>query len=159
MYNHAPKNYECPICIGLKGEENDKTLIRNSDFVYKDELVSAFVNSFFIQNNKGHVIIVPNLHFENLYDLPDDIAHRVLQVSKLIAVTIKKAYGCDGIFIQQNNEPASDQHAFHYHMHVIPRYENDEIFKHIHIKLSPTQEERKKYADRLKEIINLEKIT
>lgn len=153
MYNHAPENYECPICIGLLGEENEKTLIKNSDFVYKDEYVSALINSFFIQNNKGHVIVVPNQHFENLYDLPEETASHIIHVSKRVAIAIKKAYKCDGIFIQQNNEPASDQHAFHYHMHVIPRYENDELFKYRHIKLTPTPEERNEYADKLKEYL------
>ena len=42
MYNHATPEYKCPICIAIKGIENEDTLIRQSDIVYKDDLVTAF---------------------------------------------------------------------------------------------------------------------
>jgi len=66
----APDNYECPICFGIQGSDSSKTLIKPSDFVYKDELVTALVNTFFIGQNAGHVIIVPNDHYENMSHLP-----------------------------------------------------------------------------------------
>lgn len=151
MYNHAPQNYRCPICIGLEGKETDETLIRQTDFVYRDELVSAFISSFFIGNNPGHIIIVPNKHFENLYDLPAVYAHRVHDVATKISLALKKAYGAEGITTLQNNEPVGGQHAFHYHFHVFPRYENDELHKHMLEKKTTTPEERKGYADKVKQ--------
>jgi histidine triad (HIT) family protein len=42
-----------------------------------------------------------------------------------LAVAMKSAYHCDGITVRQNNEPASNQHAFHFHQHVFPRYTGD----------------------------------
>jgi len=69
MYNHAATEYKCPICLGVKGIENADTLLKHTDLVVKDDLITAFINSFFIVNNTGHVIIVPNEHFENLYAL------------------------------------------------------------------------------------------
>jgi len=93
--------------------------------IYHDELVSAFINSFWIGVNRGHVIVVTNEHFENLYMLPGYVGERIFTVSQKIAMAMKDAYNCSGISIRQNNEPAGDQHAFHYHMHVFPRYEND----------------------------------
>lgn len=150
MYNHASSEYICPICIALKGLENKKTLIRQSDIVYKDELVTAFISSFFIGNNPGHVIIVPNIHYENIYDLPVLYSARIADVAQKMAIAVKKAYSADGITTLQNNEPAGGQHAFHYHFHIFPRYENDQLHKNMMYKKSTTQEERKPYAEKIK---------
>jgi histidine triad (HIT) family protein len=153
MYNHAPTQYVCPICLAIDGKETEETLIRQSDIVYNDELVTAFISSFFIGNNPGHVIIVPKKHFENIYDLPSSYAHRIQEVAKQIALTLKHAYHAEGITTLQNNEPAGNQHAFHYHFHVFPRYMNDELHKNMLDKKSTTQEERADYAKRVIEAL------
>jgi len=49
---------------------------------FRDDLVSVWINSFWMGGNEGHVIIVPNEHFETLYELPDDVEHRIFEVSK-----------------------------------------------------------------------------
>lgn len=125
MKSNAPNNYVCPICLGNQGIESEDTLLKQADLVFRDDLVSVWLNSFWIKGNEGHVIIVPNQHFKTLYDLPKNIGLRIFEVSQQMSKFIKKAYGCDGITIRQNNEPAGDQHAFHYHMHVFPRYTRD----------------------------------
>lgn len=99
--------------------------MRPSDIVHQDELVTAFMNSFFLEGNEGHVIVVPNKHFENIYDIMPKYAHRIFDVAQNIALAMKEAYGCDGITTRQNNEPAGDQHAFHFHFHIFPRYNAD----------------------------------
>lgn len=155
MYNHAPENYKCPICLGVNGVENDDTLLKQADLVYKDDLVSAFINSFWIDTSKGHVIVVPNQHFENLYDMPTELGHRIFEVTKKIALAMKQSYGCDGITTRQNNEPAGDQHAFHYHQHVFPRYTGDSYNINMSQKsILSAPEERLKYAKKLKEVIH-----
>lgn len=123
--SNAPENYECPICLGIEESESPKTLIKPTDIVYKDNLVTAFINSFFMGKNTGHVIVVPNEHFESLYTLPSEYGHRVFDIAKKVAIAMKEAYNCDGITTRQNNEPAGDQHAFHFHFHIFPRYDND----------------------------------
>ncbi len=125
IQSNAPKNYECPICLGVQGSDSAKTLMRPSDLVYKDELVSAFINSFFVGKNSGHVIVVPNEHYETIYTLPTELGHRIFDVAQKIALAMKEAYQCDGITTRNNNEPAGDQHAFHFHFHVFPRYKDD----------------------------------
>lgn len=153
MYNHAPNDYKCPICIAIQGVENADTLISQSDIVYKDELATAFISSFFIGNNPGHVIIVPNEHFENIYNLPSNYASRIHDVAKKIALALIQTYLCEGITTLQNNEPAGNQHAFHYHFHVFPRYENDNLHQHMLEKKSTTPEERLAYADKIRGVI------
>ncbi len=150
MYNHAPQDYDCPICLGVKHIENDNTLLRRSDIVFQNSYVTAFINSFFVKNNKGHVIIVPNEHYENLYDLPVEVGSKIIELSQEVAKAMKENYQCDGIAMLQNNEPASNQHAFHYHMHLFPRYTNDDFYGQVLRKISTTPEERKLYADKLK---------
>ncbi len=127
MFEHAPKDYKCPICLGVNGFENEDTLLKQADLIFSDRVVSVFVNSFWIPTCEGHVIVVPNDHYENIYELPEDINHRVAEVVQMMAVAMKRAYKCDGITTRQNNEPAGNQHAFHYHHHVFPRYDGDEF--------------------------------
>lgn len=123
--SNAPENYACPICLGVQEIESPDTLMKPTDIIYKDDLVTGFINSFFVGKNTGHVIVVPNTHYENIYDLPQDIGHRVFDVAQKITLAMKDTYKCDGITTKQNNEPAGDQHAFHYHFHIFPRYTND----------------------------------
>lgn len=156
MYNHAPPNYVCPICLGVEGIENGQTLLRKEDLIFRNELVSVFINSFFIRGNEGHVIIVPNAHIENIYDLTSECATAIMDAAKKMAVVIKEAYQCDGITLRQNNEPAGDQHAFHFHMHVIPRYENDRFNTEMAVnKIETTLDERRPFNEKLKKLIKL----
>lgn len=150
MYNHAPNDYICPICIGLSGEVSDKTLIVPDDIVYRDDTVSAFIGSFFIGKNDGHVIVVPNQHIENLYDMPSDITHHLADTIKMLAIVVRQTYGCEGVTIQQNNEPAGGQHAFHYHVHIYPRYPEDDIYTHMNNKRLTTPTERLPFAEQVR---------
>jgi histidine triad (HIT) family protein len=152
--SNAPQDYECPICLGLQGSDSPKTLIKPTDFVYQDELVTAFINTFFMGKNAGHVIVVPNEHFESIYTLPPEHGHRIFDVAKKVALAMKEAYHCDGITTRNNNEPAGDQHAFHFHFHVFPRYENDGYNS-----VAPADkrlaepDERASYAEKLKKAL------
>lgn len=150
MYNHAPDNYKCPICLAINGIESQDTLIRQSDIVYKNELVIIFVSPFFIGNNPGHIIIAPNKHFENIYDIHQEYLSEISGVARKVALLLKESYKCDGISTLQNNEPAGGQHAFHYHFHVFPRYKNDELHKNMLDKQLTTPEQRLEYVGRLK---------
>lgn len=76
-------------------------------------------------NNPGHVAVIPNEHFENLYDLPAPVAAKIHECARFVALAMKSAYGCDGITLRQNNEPAGGQDVWHYHLHIYPRYEGD----------------------------------
>lgn len=150
MYNHAAKEYVCPICVALKGVENAQTKIKQADLIYQDRYVTALVSSYLVADCPGHVIIVPNTHFENIYDLPNVYASHIHKTAKRIALAMKLAYKCDGISTWQNNEPAGDQHALHFHFHVFPRYRGDNFKQKLLKKeiLPPAQ--RRKYAQKLR---------
>ena len=150
MYNHAPSNYQCPLCLAVNGVENESAMMKQDDIFYRNELVVAAINSKFVGNNPGHVIIFPLVHFENLYDLPEKQASQIMKVAKEVAIAMKDVRQCDGVLIQQNNEPASGQHAFHYHMHIFPRFNDDHFAKSIsNVRVAPP-EERKPFADAMR---------
>lgn len=128
MYNHAPDNYICPLCLAVEGVESEDTMMKQDDIFYKDKTVIAAINSKFFENNQGHIIVVPTHHYENLYELPDNVSQDIILLSKKIAIALKEIRQCNGVTILQNNEPASGQHAFHYHMHIIPRFDGDNLY-------------------------------
>jgi len=148
MYNHEPKDYICPLCQIAKGE---KTALgdQESTVVYRDDAVTAFVAGKWWRSNPGHVIIVPNKHIENIYDLDEEVGHRIFDVSKRVATALKKTYGCEGTSIRQHNEPAGNQDVWHYHLHVYPRYENDNLYINHKDTYWPTLEEKLPYAEKL----------
>jgi histidine triad (HIT) family protein len=124
--------------------------MRLTDIVYIDEFVTAFINSFWMKNNPGHVIVVPNDHYENIYDLPDDFGAHIFSVARKIATKMREVYGCEGITLLQNNEPAGGQHAFHYHLHIFPRYEGDDLHKHMDNKQLADPAHRLTFATKLR---------
>lgn len=153
MFNHAKSDYGCPICLAINGIENDDTMIKQEDIFYQDDRILGIINSKYVENNPGHNILVPREHIENIYDLPDEIGAHIFKMSRIFSIALKEIRKCDGITIRQNNEPASSQHAFHYHLHIFPRFEGDDFEKlsqNANI-LEPT--ERKKYAEDLRKWI------
>jgi histidine triad (HIT) family protein len=128
MYNHAPDQYTCPFCLLVQGIENEHVLSARSDIVYQDSRVTALVGSHQWPNNHGNVLIFPNEHFENIYDLPADYAADIHRVARMVAIALKMSYGCDGVSTRQHNEPAGNQDVWHYHLHVTPRYGNDDFY-------------------------------
>jgi len=148
LYNHAPNDYVCPFCLLVQGIENERNELRRTDVVYQNEQVTAFIALRKWANNPGHVLIVPNAHFENIYDLPLEIATEIHKVAKAVAITMKEVHACDGILIRQHNEPAGEQKIWHYHLHTIPRYKNDNF--HLGKKQPFPAQEREEYALRLR---------
>ena len=74
---------------------------------------------------RGHALILPKEHYADIYELPDDKAGEVFRLAKKMAGRMKSALGCDGFNVVQNNGEIAGQTVFHFHMHLIPRYEND----------------------------------
>lgn len=153
MQSHAPENYICPICQAIQGLENEATWIKQADIFYKDDLVMGFISSKAIKGNEGHPLIVPMQHAENIYELPKEAGHRIFDIAKKVAITLKTTRNCDGVTLVQNNEPAGDQHAFHYHLHIVPRFTNDQFATELWKAEKSNPENRIEYASKLKEAL------
>ncbi len=151
MYNHAPKDYKCPLCSIVKGKNNPEFYAKVADIFYKDKFITAFIGGKWWPNNYGSTIIIPNEHYENIYDLSEEVGHKIFDFSKRLALALKEVYKCDGISTRQHNEPAGNQDAFHYHLHVIPRYKDDNLYISHKLSRWTTPEERKPYVKKLKD--------
>jgi len=106
----------CVFCKIVRGEIPAAKL-------YEDDSVLAFLDISPI--NKGHTLVIPKKHYKNLYDLPEEEFQKVAVVVKRVSGAVKRATGAAGINVLQANEKAAGQEVMHFHVHVIPRFEND----------------------------------
>lgn len=110
------KKDNCIFCKIANGEIPSRT-------VYEDESFRAILDLG--PATPGHTLILPKEHADGLADLPDNIAAKVLPVAKKIATRLKEKLSCDGLNLVQNNGATAGQTVMHFHLHLIPRYEND----------------------------------
>ena len=89
---------------------------------------------------KGHALILPKEHYKNLYELPDETAGKVMKLAKKMAIRMTDKLQADGFNLVQNNNEIAGQTVFHFHLHLIPRY-NDDGQKIAWKKGSPSTEE------------------
>lgn len=147
MYNHEPENYECPLCNFVAGNETDYN--SKKDIVFEDSDVLAFISPKWWVNNPGNVIIIPKKHVEHIYDIEDELLSKVQIVGKKIAIAMKEVYQSDGVSFRQHNEQAGNQDVLHYHLHLFPRWEGDELYLNYKNKEFIPQEKREVYARKL----------
>ncbi len=76
---------------------------------------------------RGHALVVPRRHSANLYEIEDDDLRHTAVAARRLARRMRERLGCDGINVLNAAEPAAWQTVFHFHLHVIPRYENDSM--------------------------------
>lgn len=108
----------CVFCKIIAGEIPSTAVYEDDDFKAILDVNPAA---------RGHVIIIPKKHAANIYELEDEDAAKVFPIAKKIAAALQKTYGCDGVNVLQNNGEAAGQTVFHLHVHVIPRYYDDDI--------------------------------
>jgi histidine triad (HIT) family protein len=146
LFNHEPPDYDCSFCQVVAGQDNEWNV--STDVVYRSGHVTAFVNAMWWPRNKGHVLVVPNDHIENIYDLGNDVAASIHEVTRRVAIAFMETYGCDGTSTRQHNGPGGGQEVWHYHVHVFPRFVNDGLYGSR--RRMTTSKERRPYADRLR---------
>ena len=76
---------------------------------------------------RGHALVIPRTHSRNLYEIDDADLERTATAARRLAVRMKERLGCDGVNLLNSSEPAAWQTVFHFHAHVIPRYEDDPL--------------------------------
>lgn len=110
------KDDTCIFCKIANGEIPSKTLFEDEKFRVILDLAPAA---------KGHALILPKEHFANIYELPEETAADVIKLAKRMVTRMTEKLSCDGFNLVQNNGEIAGQTVFHYHMHLIPRYEGD----------------------------------
>ena len=93
--------------------------------VYENEHVFAFMD--IAPANPGHLLIIPKQHYRNIFDMPANVGSKIMEVAIPLAAAIREALKPDGLNLFQSNEPAAFQTVFHFHLHLIPRWEGDPL--------------------------------
>ena len=109
---------DCIFCKIANGEIPSATLYEDEDFRVILDLGPA---------SKGHALILPKAHAANIYEISDDMAAKAMILAKKMATKMTEALKCDVFNIVQNNGEPAGQTVFHFHMHLIPRYEGDQV--------------------------------
>ena len=112
--------------------------------IYEDDKFKVILDNG--PATKGHALVLPKEHYDNLFEIPEDVLAGAAVVAKKVAATMKEKLACDGLNLVQNNGEAAGQTVMHFHLHIIPRYENDG--QHILWKpTSPSAEELEQIRD------------
>lgn len=132
------KDTNCIFCKIAAGEIPSKTLYEDEKFRVILDLGPA---------TKGHALILPKDHFANLYEIDDEVAADAMKLAKKMATVMTEKLHCDGFNLVQNNGESAGQTVMHFHLHLIPRYTDDNQ----NILWKPTQPSR----EELEEIKNI----
>ena len=106
----------CIFCKLANGDIPTRSIYEDDDFNVILDMSPA---------TKGHALILPKSHAKNLYELPDETAAKVMVLAKKLATEMTEKLGADGFNLVQNNNEIAGQTVFHFHLHLIPRYEGD----------------------------------
>lgn len=109
----------CVFCKIASGEFS-------SHKIYEDEKVLAILD--LSQATKGHTLVMPKKHYENIFDLDEETSKHLFNVVRIISKHYNEIdKNIVGINLLNNNGRAAGQTVMHYHMHILPRYENDDL--------------------------------
>lgn len=112
------KETDCIFCKISRGEIPSHTIYEDDDFKVIFDISPA---------TKGHAILIPKNHAEDIFCLSDEDASKIFIVVKKVATALKEVLHCEGFNILQNNGELAGQTIFHLHIHLIPRYNDDSV--------------------------------
>lgn len=108
----------CLFCGIANGSIPSATVFENNEFrVILDKFPAS----------KGHTLIIPKEHSDDIYDIDGVSAGKLFAMATIVAKSLSKVLGCDGINIMQNNGASAGQTVNHFHIHIIPRYAGDDL--------------------------------
>jgi histidine triad (HIT) family protein len=107
---------DCIFCAIVAGEQP-------AHLVDEDEHTIAFLD--ILPWTRGHALVVPRRHSRNLYEIDDDDLRAAGLAAKRLAGRMRERLECDGINLLNSSEPAANQEVFHFHIHVLPRWDGD----------------------------------
>lgn len=108
----------CIFCKIIEGEIPSTT-------VYEDDEFKAILDAF--PANKGHVLVLPKKHFENVFSIDEELSARAFKLAGRIAKAMNTLDFAEGINILQNNNSVAGQTVYHFHIHIIPRHKADAV--------------------------------
>ena len=133
------RDANCVFCKIIDGVIPSTRLYEDEEFVIMLDIGPA---SF------GHALLLPKNHYANIYEMPEDVLSKAICLAKTFGEKLVKALGADGLNLVQNNGLAAGQTVFHYHLHLITRYEGDDVGE-LWTPGSLSDEKRKEILDKL----------
>ena len=124
--------------------------ISEAEIIFENEKVIAFLDINPV--NYGHTLVIPKKHFDNFLTIPNDELSELTKITQYIAGSVKRALKADEFNIISNNGSSAGQSVFHFHYHIIPRYENDFLMRPRTIEYK--ENEITLYSDKIKESIS-----
>ena len=112
------KKEDCIFCKIANGEIPSATIFEDREFRVMLDIGPA---------TRGQVVILTKEHYDNIYEIDAETAGKLFSLASVIARAMKKVLNCDGMNILQNNGTVAGQTVFHFHLHLIPRYEGDQV--------------------------------
>lgn len=106
----------CIFCKIAKGEID-------SAKIWEDEKLLVFLDVSPLA--KGHCLVIPKEHFENVFDIAPEVLKEIIILAKNLAGKIQKTLGAKGVNLVNASGKVAEQGMFHFHLHIVPRYEND----------------------------------
>jgi len=113
---------DCIFCKIIAGEIPSNTIYEDEEFKVILDIAPAA---------KGHALILPKVHYANIYDIDEEVAGRAMKLAKRLATKMTDILGCEGFNLLQNNNETAGQTVYHFHLHLIPRYASAEDNKEI----------------------------
>lgn len=107
---------DCIFCKIVNGEIPSKA-------IYEDDTFRAILDLG--PAAKGHALLIPKDHADDLFELPEETSAKTLIVAKKLATQMTEKLACDGFNLVQNNGEVAGQTVRHFHLHLIPRYADD----------------------------------
>lgn len=125
---------DCVFCKIIKGELPCYK-------VYEDDLVFAFLDINPVV--EGHTLIIPKKHYENIFEIDQEVLQRIISVAKIIAQKMKENLeGVEGVNLFQSNGKVAEQVVMHSHLHLLPRRESDSFRINDSLKTLKLEEEQ-----------------
>ena len=93
--------------------------------VYEDDQTLSFMD--INPSNPGHLLVIPKRHYRNIFDIPPVTAGKIMEVGVKLAGIIRDILNPDGLNLFQSSEAAAFQSVFHFHLHLLPRWEDDSL--------------------------------
>jgi histidine triad (HIT) family protein len=133
---------DCPFCRIAKGELPAVKL-------FEDQDVLAIMDRY--PATPAHVLVLPKRHIGDIYDMPGDLGCRVIEVATVVCRAIKSELNPQGLNLVQANGAAAGQTISHFHLHIVPRYENDAVILNFgHGKIPASQTDLETIARKLR---------
>lgn len=108
------KDDNCIFCKLANGDIPTLTLYEDDDFRVIFDAAPA---------TDGHALILPKNHYTNIYDIDEEVIGKAYKLAKKMAGIMTEVFGADGFNVLQNSNACAGQTVFHFHIHLIPRYE------------------------------------